>query len=44
MIIAAVPEELVNPIMQGFAPFFAEHSGVVFLSDIQVTRMVKFRG
>jgi len=44
MIIAAVPEELVEPILQGFAPFFNEHSGVVFVSDIQVTRMVKFGG
>jgi len=43
MIIAAVPEELVNPLMEGFAPFFNKHSGVVFVSDIQVTRMVKFR-
>ena len=43
MIIAAVPEELVNPILQGYSPFFAEHSGVVFVSDIQVTRPVKFR-
>ena len=42
MIIAAVPEDLVNPILQGFAPFYNEHSGVVFISDIQVTRMVKF--
>lgn len=42
MIIAAVPEDLVNPIMQGFAPFYTEHSGVVFISDIQVTRMGKF--
>lgn len=42
MIIAAVPEQLVTPIMQGFAPFYNEHSGVVFVSDIQVTRMVKF--
>ena len=42
MIIAAVPEDLVNPIMQGFAPFYNEHSGVVFISDIQVTRMGKF--
>ena len=42
MIIAAVPEHLVEPILQGFAPFFNEHSGVVFLSDIQVTRLVKF--
>lgn len=42
MIIAAVPEHLVEPIMQGFAPFYNEHSGVVFVSDIQVTRLVKF--
>lgn len=42
MIIAAVPEQLVNPILQGFAPFYNEHSGVVFISDIQVTRLVKF--
>ena len=42
MIIAAVPEELVNPILEGFAPFYNKHSGVVFVSDIQVTRLVKF--
>jgi nitrogen regulatory protein PII len=42
MIIAAVPESQVNPILQGFAPFYNEHSGVVFISDIQVTRLVKF--
>lgn len=42
MIIAAVPEQMVEPIMQGFAPFYNEHSGVVFISDIQVTRLVKF--
>jgi len=42
MIIAAVPEHLVSPILQGFSPFYKEHSGVVFVSDIQVTRLVKF--
>lgn len=42
MIIAAVPEDLVEPILEGLTPFFNEHSGVVFVSDIQVTRMVKF--
>lgn len=42
MIIAAVPEPLVKPILQGMAPFYNEHSGVVFISDIQVTRLVKF--
>ena len=42
MVVAAVPGHLVNPILQGFAPFYNEHSGVVFISDIQVTRLVKF--
>ncbi|MDR9499037.1 MAG: P-II family nitrogen regulator [Hydrogenovibrio sp.] len=42
MIITAVPEELVSPIMEGFAPFFNKHSGVIFVSDIQVTRLEKF--
>ncbi len=44
MIIAAVPEKLVNPILEGFEPFYNEHSGVVFISDIQVTRAIKFGG
>ncbi len=42
MIIAVTPERLVNPILKGLAPFFNAHSGVVFISDIQVTRLVKF--
>lgn len=42
MIIAAVPESLVKPILEGLAPFYNKHSGVVFISDIQVTRLVKF--
>ena len=44
MIIAAVPEELVEPLLEGCAPFFDKHSGVVFVSDIQVSRLVKFQG
>ena len=44
MIVAAVPSELVEPILGGFTPFFSRHSGVVFVSDIQVMRMVKFKG
>lgn len=43
MIITAVPEELVKPLLEGFAPFFNKHSGVVFISDIQVSRLVKFK-
>lgn len=42
MIIAVVPEQLVEPILEGLEPFYSEHSGVVFISDIQVTRLVKF--
>ncbi|WP_414041635.1 P-II family nitrogen regulator [Acidithiobacillus sp. M4-SHS-6] len=43
MIIVAVPEELVSPILEGFAPFFEKHTGVVFVTDIQVSRLVKFK-
>ena len=43
MIIVAVPEDLVEPILEGFAPFFDKHTGVVFISDIRVSRPVKFR-
>jgi nitrogen regulatory protein PII len=42
MVIVAIPEERVDPILEGLEPFFQEHSGIVFLSDIQVTRLVKF--
>ncbi|OYV41191.1 MAG: transcriptional regulator [Thiomonas sp. 20-64-5] len=43
MIIVAVQEELVGPLLEGFQAFFEAHSGVVFISDIQVGRLVKFR-
>ena len=43
MIIVAVPPELVEPILEGFEPYFNKHSGVVFISDIQVSRLVKFK-
>jgi nitrogen regulatory protein PII len=42
MIIVAVPESLVDALLEGFQPFFENHSGVVFVSDIQVGRLVKF--
>ena len=42
IVIAAIPEEKVEPLLEGFEPFFNKHSGVVFISDIQVTRLVKF--
>jgi hypothetical protein len=43
MIFTAVPEDLVGPILEGLTPFFNKHMGVVFTSDIQVSRMVKMR-
>ena len=43
MIIVAVPGELVEPILEGFSLFFNSHTGVVFISDIQVSRLVKFK-
>jgi nitrogen regulatory protein PII len=42
MLITAVPEDLVRPLVEGFQPFFNQHSGVIFVSDIQVSRLVKF--
>lgn len=42
MVIVAVPESLVGEILSGFSPFFEANSGVIFVSDIQVARAVKF--
>ena len=42
MIIAAVSKELVAPILEGLAPFYNENSGLVFVFDIEVIRVVKF--
>ena len=38
MLIAVVPESLVEPILAGLAVLFERHSGVVFVSDTWVTR------
>jgi hypothetical protein len=43
MIITAVPEDLAEPILEGLTPFFNKHMGVVFTSDITVTRLGKFQ-
>jgi nitrogen regulatory protein PII len=44
MIVVVVPEELVAPILEAFTPLFDKHPGVMFFSDIQVSRPVKFTG
>ncbi len=43
MIIAVVPKELVDTILAGVAPLFEHHSGVVFVSDVQVIRRDYFK-
>lgn len=43
MIIAAVLQDKVEPILAGITPFFNAHTGVLFISDIQVSRLVKFK-
>lgn len=43
MIMTAVSEDLVGPILEGLTPFFNKHMGVVLTSDIQVSRMVKMQ-
>lgn len=43
MIVVAVPAELLSPILEGFTPFLDRHPGVMFISDIQVSRLVKFK-
>lgn len=42
MIIVAAPPELVEPIVEGFSPSF-NNTGVAFISEIQVSRLVNFR-
>jgi nitrogen regulatory protein PII len=43
MIITAVPADIAEAILEGLTPFFNRHMGVVFSSDIQVSRISKFR-
>lgn len=38
MIMTVVPEEKVEPILAGLRPLFGRHSGVMFVSDVAVSR------
>jgi nitrogen regulatory protein PII len=42
MIMTVVPEEKVEPILSGLAPVFDRHSGVIFVSDVSVSRLEYF--
>lgn len=42
MIMTVVPEEKVEPILAGLRPLFGKHSGVMFVSDVAVSRREYF--
>ena len=42
MIMTVVPEEMVEPILAGLRPLFDRHSGVMFVSDVAVSRREYF--
>ena len=42
MIMTVVPEEKVEPILAGLRPLFARHSGVMFVTDVAVSRQEYF--
>ena len=44
MVITVVPESWVETILSGLSPLFERYSGVVFVSDVQVSRREYFGG
>ena len=42
MLLTVVPEDRVEPILAGLGTLFERHSGVVFVSDVRVTRKYYF--
>jgi nitrogen regulatory protein PII len=42
MIMAVVPVEKVEPLLAGLRPLFERHSGVMFVSDVSVSRRDRF--
>ena len=42
MIMAVVPEEKVEPVLAGLRPLFERYSGVMFVSDVTVSRREYF--
>lgn len=42
MIMAVVPEDKVEPLLAGLRPLFDRHSGVMFVSDVSVSRQERF--
>jgi len=44
MLMAVVPQEKVEPILAGLKPIFDRYPGVMFVSDVAVTRTEYFSG
>ncbi len=42
MIMTVVPEDKVEPILSGLRPLFEKHSGVMFVTDVSVSRQEYF--
>ena len=42
MIMTVVPEEKVEPVLAGLRPLFERHSGVMFVTDVAVSRQEYF--
>jgi nitrogen regulatory protein PII len=42
MVLTVVPTEKVEPLLAGLRPLFERHSGVMFVSDVAVTRRERF--
>ncbi len=43
MVISVMSEEKAQVVLEGLRPFFNKHSGVVFISDVKVSRLEKFK-
>jgi nitrogen regulatory protein PII len=43
MVISVMPEEKVEAVVEGITPFLNKHSGVVFVSNVRVSRLEKFK-
>jgi nitrogen regulatory protein PII len=44
MLMTVVPKEKVEPILAGLQPIFARYTGVMFVSDVTVSRVDYFSG
>ncbi|MHB8422599.1 MAG: P-II family nitrogen regulator [Leptospirales bacterium] len=44
MVMTVVPAEKVEPILAGLSPFFERYTGVMFVSDVAVSRLEYFAG